>query len=827
MKKNLSLLLLLLFSILLPACGTTPTSTSAPTPTIAPTATRLPFAQPPVTWQYKGASLAGYWHDSYAQPNAFDTVDYLSGLGVSHVALIVSWYQADMQATEIFPRYERETATDESLQAIIRYIHSQGMGVMLKPHIEPDQDWIGKGCQEEGSRCWRGVIDPKDHAQWFESFGQFILHYAQIAEQEKVELFSIGTEMPSMTLDAAGQARWADLAGQVRQVYHQKLLYSAHEYEVLGGYYEIEEAGIKYEFPPLPASFWEPFDYAGTTVYYDIQNLEQSDAPAPEADLLAANWLENPARHEKQRRLLDSFRQWQAGHGKPVIFSEIGYRSIDYAALHPYTTVGPNLEGLSSAYNEIAQANAYLAALKALGNAEWLAGAFWWQFIPNAADRRECGQDVDPSQEKEASYTPCGKQAASVLSQWYRGSQPETPPAYVPLLPDLLNLEQLNNENLIRRWRAQTSGELTFNLDANVHLEGQSRSLHMLSNLPCSDQRYSQLDYLFTTPQDFSQYRSLTISARAALPESRGELTVSLLEADGTEWQSANWLAGEQWREFKIALRAGSAQKDDPWMHPTEFVVANWFETDPHNPVTAPYELDLTQIAGIRLKALTVTSDCAATPQFETWVGQMTLSKEEVLPAIPSRLPVIDTFDYANQAELQKVWQVIKAPNAQVYYNIDAAEGSNPSLSIYTNLSCEQPRYAFLVRRFPRLLDFSPYTTLQLRVRGDGIDQEPWGGEFSIVLWDASGASEELWQSSGWLNRQDGWQKLDIRLSGKGQGDPFQHRRDFIVPGWETLMDGFFNLTRIAGIGIKLNTVDNVCQEYPEMESWIDDLILR
>ncbi len=123
-----------------------------PTSAVAPTATRLPFAQPPVTWQYKGASLAGYWHDSYAQPNAFDTVDYLSGLGVSHVALIVSWYQADMQATEIFPRYDQETATDESLQAIIRYIHSQGMSVMLKPHIEPDQDWLAKGCQEEGSR---------------------------------------------------------------------------------------------------------------------------------------------------------------------------------------------------------------------------------------------------------------------------------------------------------------------------------------------------------------------------------------------------------------------------------------------------------------------------------------------------------------------------------------------------------------------------------------------------------------------------------------------------------------------------------------------------
>ncbi len=198
----------------------------------------------------------------------------------------------------------------------------------------------------------------------------------------------------------------------------------------------------------MPASFWEPFDYAGTTVYYDIQNLEQSDSPAPEADLLAASWLENPARHEEQRRLLDSFRQWQAAHGKPIIFSEIGYRS-----------------------------------------------------------------------------------------------------------------------------------------------EGQSGSLHMLSNLPCSAQRYSQLDYLFTTPQDFSQYRSLTISARAALPESRGELTVSLLEADGTEWQSANWLAGEQWREFKIALRAGSGQKDDTWMHPTEFVVANWFEADPHNPVNAPMEL--------------------------------------------------------------------------------------------------------------------------------------------------------------------------------------------------------------------------------------------
>ena len=815
--KKILFCTLLAISLFLQSCAPPP----PPPPSPLPSPIAIPVAAAPVTWQYKGASLAGYWHDSYAQPNAYDTVDYLSGLGVSHVALIVTQYQDDMQATEIFARYEKETATDESLQAIIRYIHSQGMGVMLKPHIEPDKDW-----QDDVKNRWRGVINPTDHAKWFESYGKFILHYAELAENEKVELFSIGTEMPSMTMGVEDQARWSALAGQVRQIYHQKLLYSAHEYEVMGGYYEIKEAGVKYEFLPLPPSFWVPFDYAGTTVYYDIQNLEQSNNPAPDVSQLVENWRENLARHERQQRLLDTFQDWAAGHGKPIIFSEIGYRSIDYAALHPYTTVGPNQDGLSANYNETAQANAYTAALLALGDADWLAGAFWWQFIPNAANRRECGQDVDSAREEEASYTPCGKQAASVLNEWYGGSNPNVPPAYIPVLPDLLNLEQLDEDALHRRWRAQTSGELTFNLDSDIHFDEQKRSLHTLSNLPCSDKRYSQLDYLFTTPQDFSQYRSISISARSAKPEHRGELTVSLIEADGTEWQSANWLTGDQWREFKIALRAGSDQRDDPWVHPTEFVVADWFETDPHNPVTAPYQLDLTQIAGIRLKTLAVSSDCAATPLFETWVGRAILSKDEVLPASSSRLPVIDTFDYADQGELEKAWQVIKAKSAKVNFSLDNTQGGNQSLSVFTNLPCDESRYAFLVRRFPRLIDFSPYATLQLRVRGDGLDEEPWGGEFSVVLWDASGITEELWQSTNWLNRKDVWKQVDIDLTGKGQGDPW-NRNGFIIPPWETVLDGVFDLTKIAGIGIKLNTVDVSCESHPEMRGWIDDLIVR
>ena len=61
---------------------------------------------------------------------------------------------------------------------------NKGLKVLLRPTLEL-YFWAE----------WRGIIEPSDWDQWFASYEEFITHYAQIAQQTSVELFSIGNEL--------------------------------------------------------------------------------------------------------------------------------------------------------------------------------------------------------------------------------------------------------------------------------------------------------------------------------------------------------------------------------------------------------------------------------------------------------------------------------------------------------------------------------------------------------------------------------------------------------------------------------------------------------
>ncbi len=861
MKKIMFLLLSL--SILLYGCQTT----EAPVPP-APEEAAEPVqvaeanadaeiilekvATAPVKWEFRGASLAGYWNDSYAQPNTYDLVDYLKSSGVNTIALIVSWYQDDMQANKIYPEFDKKTPTDESLETLIDYIHAQGMEVMLKPHLEPRQNW-----EKDGKDGWRALIQPSDPTAWFESYEAFITHYVAIAAKHDVALFSIGTEMSSSTLGTDNQARWRAMAENIRKIYNGKLLYSAHEYEVFGGQYGIPNSEDILKFERLPASFWEPFDYAGTTVYYDIGNDSE---PVSNTETLFKSWYENPDRAEEQRELVAAFEEWQAEHGKPVIFAEIGYRSVDYAAFQPYTTQKSNR---GKAYNEIdgynaeAQANAYEAAFQVWGDKPWLAGAFWWQFSPLAASARECGADFKPEDATEITYTPCGKAADAVLYQWYNGTSgtPSIPPAYTPALPDLLTLNEIGETFLQRAWRAQTSGEITFNLDSSVQYDTNNQSLHIISNLPCPGidkdgkelPRYGQIDYTFSTPQDFSSYNSLWFSVKTANLEDHGEVSIVLVDKNGVEWQSTNWLAGNEWQEFQIALRQGADEPANPWQHPVDFVAPDWLFTE-ENPAPDPLLLDFAEITALRLKATTVGNECDTNPELEVWFGDIHLSGEELAyEPLKVSLPLIDDFGtYENHASLIMSGNWSGNASGTVAFGVvtDNAARNQAALQIMSHLPCliqeeideGKGRYVGVSRQFIEPLDLSGYDYISLMVRGDGLSGAPDGGAFSVVLRerDPETNQEEIWQHSMWISRNTGWKEIKIPLTGFGHKNPWDEDVvGFAVPNWEKEQIGDFqlDLSNIVAIEIQSSTANDnlkngapICSLYPQFWFWVDDI---
>lgn len=841
-KYKIFIFLFLTFSIFLYSCQpakspTEPENVAEPVQAENPSADAefvIIDASAPVTWEFRGASLAGYWNDSYEQPNTYDLIDYMKESGVNTVAVIVSWYQDDMQANEIYAKFDKETPTDESLETLIDYIHAQGMAVMLKPHLEPLLNW------EQNGSGWRGVIRPSEPEIWFQNYETFITHYVEIAQNQNVELFSIGTEMPSTTQGEKNQAHWIAMTEKIKQTYSGALLYSAHEYEVLGGHYETKGTE-PFQFTPLPPSFWQPFNYAGTTVYYDLYDPNSLKDSNPEANTLIKGWYDNPSRNEEQRYLVEAITAWHETHGKPVIFSEIGYRSIDYAAYHPYNTSGANGKDLDANYNEDAQANAYESAFRVWGNLDWLAGAFWWQFSPLAASGRECGKDFVLNPAEEITYTPCGKAAGEVLHLWYDGAgeAPSAPPTYSPHLPDLLDLNTTTNKTIQRAWRTQSSGEINFSLDPDVQYGAQPQSLHVVSNIACANPRYGHLDYLFTTPQNFSDYNSLSFSVRAANKEDHGEVSIILVDMNGVEWQSTNWLAGEQWKEFRIALRPGADTLTNPWSHPVDFVVPTWFKFYDGHELPQTFDLDLSKIAGIRLKAATVDAECETNPHFEVWFGDLRLSEEKLAyEPLPVSLPIIDNFDfYENRTALimSGNWESYASGVLAMDVVKNSVLGNQPALEIMTDLPCANERYAGVARRFLEPLDLSGYSALNLRVRGDGLNEPPYGGDFTVTLRDSANDQEEIWQNSRWISRAEGWIDITIQLQGTGQDNPW-NRNDFAIPSWEKkfINDSVLDLSHIVAIEIQTGTSNaedeagnSICALHPQMWIWVDDILVQ
>lgn len=112
----------------------------------------------------------------------------LKALGCTHVSLVVAWSQANIRAVEIGP-HAVETMPDAELRAHIREAHAAGLKVLLFPILHIERRRSGE---------WRGRMKPRSESLWWRSYGRFVLHYADMAREEKVDMFSVGSELLSL-----------------------------------------------------------------------------------------------------------------------------------------------------------------------------------------------------------------------------------------------------------------------------------------------------------------------------------------------------------------------------------------------------------------------------------------------------------------------------------------------------------------------------------------------------------------------------------------------------------------------------------------------------
>ncbi len=333
-----------------------------------PTDPREPFEpvfQKGVAFLHNHSTETGYGTEMAARSLA-----ELQRLGVDSVSLFPLGYAFNLHDPRIFGyRGEDLTMTPDAIRRTIRDAHALGLKVTLVPQI-----WVGMF----GSRGdWRGDIRMKTDADWrawFEAYTEFILFYAKMAEEEGVELFSVGSEMRLST--EFRQRDWRHVIRAVRGVYRGPCTYSAN--------WADEIHYVK---------FWDLLEYIGLSAYFPV-----GDGPLA-ARLATAGETRN------------QIAALSARFNKPVLFLESGFRSVPGAGSKPHAwrdDEGPLPVDLEQ------QRLGYDVLFQTFWAEPWFYGFYWWDWFADLGYR--------PNPPTDFQFRD--KPAAEVLRDYYQRPAP-------------------------------------------------------------------------------------------------------------------------------------------------------------------------------------------------------------------------------------------------------------------------------------------------------------------------------------------------------------------------------------------------------------------
>ena len=304
----------------------------------------------------KGMSYAAWWNDIYATSDSDLSLENLDNTGTEWVSLVTTWYQDDEYSTQIYEDLDR-TPSDESVIHAIETIHSLGMHVMLKPHVD----------LQNGE--WRGEIQfdaEADWEEWFNSYRNFICHYAQLAENHNVEQFCIGCEDVKTTQ----REEWFEVIDAVRKNFSGPITYAAD----WSNYQNV--------------IFWEELDFVGIDAYFQLTGKNN-----PSVEELIEAWVPWEKEIEKIHN----------NTNKNIIFTEIGYRSINGCNKDPWNWWRVGSLDLQE------QADCYKAVFNVFYDKEWFNGIYWWTW----------DSDPDVGGHTDRHYTPFRKPAGDILEIYY------------------------------------------------------------------------------------------------------------------------------------------------------------------------------------------------------------------------------------------------------------------------------------------------------------------------------------------------------------------------------------------------------------------------
>ncbi len=284
---------------------------------------------PPAVEKINGLSFVAS-RDSIVEAHVEPVVD----INANYAAIMPFGFIRDLNNPEVHYSWDRQWfgETPEGVTQYVKALNRSGIKIMLKPQL-----WISHG-------QYTGQIEMNNEEDWHvfeETYSSYILGFARLAESLGIEIFCIGTE-----LDLFVQNRgifWDKLIAEIRAVYSGKLTYASNWDE--------------YQRVP----FWKDLDLIGIDAYFPL-----SENKTPTVEDCRLGWRKFKPEIEK---MVDLYK-------KPILFTEFGYRSLDYAAREPWRS-DRSLLGV----NHQAQTNATQALFEEFWDEPWFAGGFIWKWF--------------------------------------------------------------------------------------------------------------------------------------------------------------------------------------------------------------------------------------------------------------------------------------------------------------------------------------------------------------------------------------------------------------------------------------------------------------
>jgi hypothetical protein len=352
---GLCLALGLVMALRIPAARSLPAGRPTDDPSSPSSPGTMPVPESPDVKQ-RGVALGLFAEDvsfSYAP-----LLGEIAALGATHVSLVVPFYQTNAASTAL-KLHTRLSPTLEAIADAIRLSRRAGLEVTLFP--------IVRLSEPRSPTEWRGTLVPADRDAWFASYGSLLADLAALGALTGASRLVVGSELSSLDGDLA---HWQPLVARIRALFSDTLVYSAN-----WDHYR-------------DARLYDLVDEIGVVAYF---NLREKDGPS-----------DVPALTERWRSLRREIESNLAAYAKPVVLTELGYRSRTGASAAPWDEVQggvPDVDEQTRAFQ------AFRQAWTARGQASSrLAGLYVWNWYGYGGPAT-------------TSYTPRGKPAVDVVRQ--------------------------------------------------------------------------------------------------------------------------------------------------------------------------------------------------------------------------------------------------------------------------------------------------------------------------------------------------------------------------------------------------------------------------